>query len=167
MIRSHLNARHDEFVREVAWWCLEHGWFVRVSAQERAGTMRFTPDLDVRMGAGRRVWVECKVASKNIAIAVDEFLLQRSLKQPVVVAARVGISDHGFVLQRTIPDWIAIPVSASAELRDAALRIAREFRVPGRIIHEVDAAEGSNIPFLVYSPVRFQHWQSVLERLAR
>lgn len=167
MIRAHLNSRHDDFACEVARWCRERGWFVRWSAQERAGTLRFTPDLEVHTPAGRRLWVECKVGAPNIAVAVDEFLFQRSLEMPVVVSARVEDRDYGFVLRSTIPDWVAISVRASDELRDAARRIACEFRVPVRIIRGVATTEGSNIPFLVYSPCRFSRWQSVLERLAR
>lgn len=167
MIRQHLNQRHDEFVEQVAVWCLRRGWFVRWSAQEVSGSLRYTPDLDVRQGPGRRIWIECKVGTPSIAISVDEFLRQRSLKQPVVIAARVGSNDFGFILQITLPDWVAIPTGSSEELRDAALQLARQFRIPARIIHEVDSDEGSNIPFLVYLPARFQHWQTVMARLAR
>lgn len=164
MIRKRYNDVHDKFCQEVTLWCLKQGWWVHWSAQEIAGTARFTPDLglyDPQLHL--RIYIEAKVSTHgNCAIALDEYLFQRSLQYPVVIALSGG---PGFLLKETQPDYILIPANADPQHADFARKLARELRCPFKEVPGRSATDASGIPFLLFRGDRFEPWQRVLSRL--
>lgn len=167
MIRGRFNQRHDEFVVQVACWCLQRGLWVRWSAQEVSAGLRFEPDLELYSAElDRRVYVEVKVSDRrNVAIGLDELLHQRTLSHPVVVVARAGSKECGFLLRSTLPDYVYVPDGADEHLAGVAKEISARWGVPLRRTRANSPRDGSNIPFALYLPSRFRHWHDVVASL--
>lgn len=169
MFREHLNSRHDSFVNDIAVYCLRQGWWVRWSAQEVAGTQRYTPDLQIAKSRDARCWVEIKVTGhRRVAIEVTELVHQLYLAHPVIVIAKIsGDQEVGFHLHTAIPDCVFIPHKATPDDAELALDIATRFGVSFRSIPGRDVRDASNIPFAVYDHHSFGDWKRLLREIVR